>query len=181
MKTPEMIIPIKFRTIKYYYDPDDPTPEDDRELSDRAEDQIFTTALEVLQKEKAFKHACIDLSFPRSDLDPERERSVASALKAHFLRRSEEIRKGTLLTTRVGLYEFRLTIAVCIPAFAGIVIADQFPHQPVAVLTENVLIILSWVVIWQPFQSLVFDRWAKAEKSKLYRDIANMPIRVIGE
>jgi uncharacterized membrane protein YfcA len=75
--------------------------------------------------------------------------------------------------------EFQLTVGVCIPAFLGIIVSDRFPHEPLAVLLQNILIILSWVVIWQPFQSLVFDRWTNAEQAKVFRQIAQMDIAVL--
>ena len=82
------------------------------------------------------------------------------------------------LTVRVGLREFRLTLAVCVPSFIGIAICSQFKGNPLVEVIENVLIIFCWVTIWQPFQSLVFDRWTQAEQAKVYRKIAGMDISV---
>ena len=82
------------------------------------------------------------------------------------------------ITQRVGLREFRLTLAVCIPSFIGIAICSQFKGNPVAEVIDNVLIIFCWVTIWQPFQSLVFDRWTQSETAKIYGKIADMDIRV---
>jgi hypothetical protein len=41
-----------------------------------------------------------------------------------------------------------------------------------------VLIIFCWVTIWQPFQSLVFDRWTQSKTANVYERIAGMDIRV---
>jgi hypothetical protein len=43
---------------------------------------------------------------------------------------------------------------------------------------ENVLVIFCWVTIWQPFQSLVFDRWTLSKTAEVYRKVAEMKIRV---
>ena len=45
------------------------------------------------------------------------------------------------LTERVGLREFRLTLAVCIPSFIGIAICSQFKGDPLTEVIENVLVI----------------------------------------
>ena len=82
------------------------------------------------------------------------------------------------LTQRVGLREFRLTLAVCIPSFIGIAICSQFKGNPLAEVIEKVLIIFCWVTIWQPFQSLVFDRWTQSKTAKVYARIAEMEIEV---
>ena len=38
--------------------------------------------------------------------------------------------------------------------------------------------IFCWVTIWQPFQSLVFDRWTQNKTAKVCRKIAGMDITV---
>jgi hypothetical protein len=83
------------------------------------------------------------------------------------------------LTQRIGLREFRLTVAVCVPSFIGIAVCSQFKGDALAEVVENVLVIFCWVTIWQPFQSLVFDRWTQKETAKVYRKIAEMEIRVL--
>ncbi|MCX6696788.1 MAG: hypothetical protein NTV84_04375 [Methanoregula sp.] len=74
--------------------------------------------------------------------------------------------------------EVRLTLAVCIPSFIGIAICSQFKGNPINEVVENVLVIFCWVVIWQPFQSLVFDRWTLSKTAKVYEKIAGMEISV---
>ena len=169
---------VRFRTIAHFYDPDDPTPEDNRELSDRAEDQIFHAVLGVPEFIRAKLCNHLEILLPASDLTPERETAIRSAIRAHFRVRSEEVRRLMKLTSRVGLREFRLTIAVCVPSFAGIAVCSQFKGDPINEIVENVLIIFCWVTIWQPFQSLVFDRWTQSETARVYAKIAEMEITV---
>nr|WP_319377004.1 hypothetical protein [uncultured Methanoregula sp.] len=169
---------VAFRTIAHFYDADDPTPESGREVSDRAESEIFRQVL-AAQKEK---HAAlcdhIEILFPASDLTPDRPAAIASAIRKHFLLRAEEVQRDSKLTARVGLREIRLTVAVCIPSFIGIAICSQFKGDALAEVLEQVLVIFCWVTIWQPFQSLVFDRWTKSKTAQLYRKIAEMEITV---
>jgi hypothetical protein len=170
---------ITFRTIAHFYDSDDPSPECDRELTDRAENAIVLSVLDVPDKKISPICDHIELQFPPSDLTPERQTAIVSATKSHFKNRSSEIKRSSILTVRVGLRELWLTLGVALPSFTLIAIFTRFPHVPLAVILLNVLVIFCWVVIWQPFQSLVFDRWTLAEKSKIYRQIADMDIRVI--
>jgi hypothetical protein len=169
---------VPFRTIAHLFDADDPSPEEHRELSDRAEEQIFR---EVLDVPKGYKKLCypLEITLPAADLTPDRSDAITSAIRSHFLRRSGEMQRDARLTQRVGLREFRLTLAVCIPSFIGIAICSQFKGDPLAEVIENVLVIFCWVTIWQPFQSLVFDRWTQSETAKVYRKIAEMEIHVL--
>lgn len=169
---------VAFRSIAQFYDMDDPSPEDHRQLSDRAEERIFRAVLDVPRgySDNAFKR--IEMVFPASELSPGRDGAIIAATRAHFLARAPDFERDRRLTWRVGLREFRLTIAVCIPAFAGIAICSQFKGNAIAEVAENVLVIFAWVVIWQPFGSLVFDRWTQRVTGRVYRHIAEMEITV---
>lgn len=170
---------VSFKSVSQIYDSDDPSPEAHRDLSDTAEDRIFRAILGVPRGLRA--RICDQLEIRVPGLAPGESDAVVSAVREHFLRRSGEVADETKLTVRVGLRECRLTIAVCIPAFIGIAVCSQFKGSPVTEVLENVLIIFSWVVIWQPFQSLVFDRWTQKETSSVYRKIARMPLTVTSE
>jgi len=169
---------VPFRTIAHLYDADDPSPEERRELSDRAEEQIFREVLDV--PKGSGKNLCdqLEISLPATDLTPASPAAIIAAIRSHFRLRSAELRRDMKLTQRVGLREFRLTLAVCIPSFLGIAICSQFKGNPLAEVIENVLVIFCWVTIWQPFQSLVFDRWTQKETATVYGKIAEMEIRV---
>jgi hypothetical protein len=169
---------VPFRTIAHLFDADDPTPEDHRELSDRAEERIFRSVLDPPAKSQ--KKLCdrIDVTLPATDLPPGRDASIVSAIRAHFRSRSDEVQRNTRLTQKVGLREIWLTIAICIPSFAGIAICSQFKGDPLFEVIYNVLVIFCWVTIWQPFQSLVFDRWTLSKRAQVYRQIAEMDISV---
>jgi hypothetical protein len=170
---------VSFVSLSQFYDTDDPSPDAERALSDRAEDKIIHAYLDVPKGHHVEVCDRIAIQFPNVDMTPEQEVAIVSAVRSHFSRRAVEIRRATKLTVRIGLREFRLTIAVCIPSFAGIALLTQFPRDPIPTIIENVLVIFCWVVIWQPFQSLVFDRWTQAEQAILYEMIAEGEITVI--
>ena len=169
---------VTFRTIAHFYDPDDPTPENNRELSDRAEDNIFHEVLAAPAEVHGKMCNHLEIRLPASELTPEREAGIISAIRSHFRLRANDVQRDMKLTQMVGLREFRLTIAVCIPSFIGIAICSQFKGNPISEVVENVLVIFCWVTIWQPFQSLVFDRWTQSKKAMVYRKIADMEISV---
>ena len=171
-------VSVPFRTIAHFYDPDDPTPENNRELSDRAEDRIFHAVLGVPKGDHAGMCNQLEILLPASDLTPDRPAAISSAIRSHFRLRSVEVQRDMKLIQRVGFREFRLTLAVCIPSFVGIAICSRFKGDPLTEVVENILIIFCWVTIWQPFQSLVFDRWTQYETAKVYRKIAEMEISV---
>jgi len=169
---------VPFRTIAHFYDTDDPSPEDRRELSNRAEEQIFREVLNAPRGNR--KEICdqLEVFLPAIDLTPGRSAAIIAAIRSHFRIRSGEVRRDMRLTQRVGLREIRLTFAVCVPSFIGIAICSQYKGNPLVEVVENVLIIFCWVTIWQPFQSLVFDRWTQSAMAKVYGKIAEMEITV---
>lgn len=169
---------VTFRTIAHFFDPDDPTPENNRQLSDSAEERIFREVLDVPKGYRGEMFDRLEILLPASELTPDRRDAIVSAVRAHFRNRSLDYLKEGRLTQKVGLREFRLTIAVCLPSFLGIAICSQFKGNPITEVVENVLVIFCWVTIWQPFQSLVFDRWTKNKTAKVCRRIAGMDISV---
>lgn len=176
--TPDTTAHVAFRTIAHVYDADDPGPDDRRELSDRAEEEIFHAVLDPAKEARRELCDHIEIALPASDLPPGRGDDIVTAVRSHFRAREDRIQRDRNLTQRVGLREFRLTVAVCIPSFLGIAACSQFKGDPLVEVIENVLVIFCWVTIWQPFQSLVFDRWTQSETAKVYRKIADMDIRV---
>jgi hypothetical protein len=169
---------VPFRTVAHFFDPDDPSPEERREISDRAEKAIFRKVLEGQKGEHKVLCSNLEILLPAPDLPPGRATAITSAIRSHFRHRADEVELDRKLTQKVGFREFRLTIAVCIPSFIGIAICSQFKGNPISEVAENVLVILCWVTIWQPFQVLVFDRWTQSETAKVYRKIAEMEIGV---
>jgi hypothetical protein len=169
---------VSFRTFAHFYDADDPSPEERRELSDRAEDQIFREVLNIPKGCKKEVGGQLEISLPATDLTPGRSAAISAAIRSHFRIRSGEVRRDMKLTQMVGLREIWLTAAVCAPSFIGIAICSQYKGNPIVEVIENILIICCWVTIWQPFQSLVFDRWTLSEKARVYGKIAEMEITV---
>jgi hypothetical protein len=168
-----------FKSVAQIYDGDDPSPEERRDLSDRAEDRIFHAVLAVPKGFRAGLRRDLTIRVPAQELTPGRQDAIISATRSHFRRRAGEVQEDMKLTQRVGLRECRLTVAVCVPSFVGIAICSQFKGDALAEVVENVLVIFCWVTIWQPFQSLVFDRWTQKETAKVYRKIAEMTIHVL--
>jgi hypothetical protein len=169
---------VSFRTLAHFYNADDPSPEESRELSERAEEQIFREVLETARESKKDVGGLLEIVLPPGDLAQGRSAAIMAAVRSHFRIRSREVNRDMKLTRMVGLREIWLTIAVCIPAFIGIAICSQYKGNALAEVVENIFIICSWVVIWQPFQSLVFDRWTLSERARVYGRIADMEIAV---
>ena len=169
---------VEFRTLAHFYDADDPTPMNNRELTDRAEKEILRQVLSV--PADAHKEICdqLEFRFPESDLPPGRAEEILSATRSYFRLRADQLQRDRKLIKRVGFREFRLTIAVCIPSFLGIAVCSQFKGDPLAEVIENVLVIFCWVTIWAPFQSLVFDRWTQSATAKVFTRISEMDITI---
>jgi hypothetical protein len=94
---------VTFRTIAHFYDADDPTPENNRELSDRAEIEIFHAVLAVPRGEHGDICNHIEIVLPASDLTPDRQTAISSSIRSHFLLRAGKVQRDMKLTQMVGL------------------------------------------------------------------------------
>ena len=172
-------VTVSFRTIAHFFDPDDPSPEDCRELSERAEETIYKTVVDRFPGGRGKKNEKrLEIVLPAADITKDREKTIPKATRAHFALKEKELSRDMEFTVREGLREFRLTTLVCVFLFSGIAFTAHFPREPFAELVKNVFIIFSWVVIWQPFQSLVFDRWTLSEQARVYALVKTMDISV---
>ncbi|MFA5332585.1 MAG: hypothetical protein WC342_09415 [Methanoregula sp.] len=170
---------VSFKSVSQIFDSDDPSPEEIRDLSDRAEDRISHAAFRTPKRFRADLCKELTIKVPAAELTPGRSEAIVSAVRLHFRNRAGEFDDKTRVTVRAGFRECRLTVAVCVPSFIGIGICSQFKGDPLVEVLENVLVIFCWVTIWQPFQSLVFDRWTQKTTAAIYRKIAEIPIQVV--
>lgn len=171
-------VSVPFRTIAHFFDPDDPSPEKTRELSDRAEEEITKTVTYFLKTVPSTNQGDLVISLPESDLNTKRESDLPLAIVSHFKNKIQALERDRNLIWWVGMREIRLTIAVLIPALIGIGLTSMISKDIIALIAQNILVICCWVVIWQPFQTLVFNRWALAVRIRVYSHITRMHIRV---
>jgi hypothetical protein len=179
LNNPKMTdVSVSFRTIAHFFDTDDPSPEECRELSDRAEEEIAKNVTYFLKTIPLSGQGDLIVFFPQTDINQKRELDLPLSISSHFNTRIIELERDRKLIWWEGIREFRLTIAVLIPALLGIGITTVFAKDVVAVIVQNILVICSWVVIWQPFQTLVFDRWAISVRIRIYKHITKMKIQI---
>jgi hypothetical protein len=172
-------VKVSFRTISHIYDSDDPSPEDKRELTDRAEKAIGKSITEFLKTVPKELQGSLIIMIPESDMIQGRDTSLVSAVRYHFSNREKDLKRDMKIIRWEGMREFRLSIAIFIPAIIGIGCTTLFSKDYFALIIQNILVIFSWVVIWQPFQTLVFDRWTVSIKRRIFKHITKMDIRVI--
>lgn len=169
---------VTFRTIAHVYDGDDKSPEAARELSERAEDEIGKSVAQFLKMVPPSEQGDLIICLPSSDLNEKRKDDIPNSVRLHFHTRIQDLERDRNLIWWAGLREFRLTIAVLIPALLGIASTSLFSKDIFALIVQNILIICCWVVVWQPFQTLVFDRWTLAVRIRVYLHITSMVIQV---
>lgn len=171
-------VTVTFRTIAHVYDGDDKSPEAARELSERAEDEIGKSVAQFLKMVPSSEQGNLIICLPSSDLNEKRKDDIPKSVRLHFHTRIQDLERDRNLIWWAGLREFRLTIAVLIPALLGIASTSLFSKDILALIVQNILIICCWVVVWQPFQTLVFDRWTLAVRIRVYLHITSMVIQV---
>jgi len=169
---------VTFRTIAHVYDDDDPSPESGRELSERAEEEIGKSVAQFLKMVPPSEQGDLIIYLPPSDMNEKRKEDIPRSIYLHYHNRIQDLERDRALIWWAGLREFRLTIAVLIPALLGIASTSLFSKDIFALIVQNILIICCWVVIWQPFQTLVFDRWTLAVRIRVYQHITRMMIQV---
>ena len=136
-----------------FFNPFDPAPEEERELSDDIEDYIFT---ELEHKEAK---ARIGITFITDNVSQFDIKTIKSAFSNHFKIRAEE----QIIKNRKSFNHWIILLIVGLVILCGLLFAaHQFKlhsngHPFFSILSEG-LGIVGWVALWEPASYFLYGR-----------------------
>lgn len=166
------VIDLRLQSLEQLYDSFDPAPFPDKALDRRVEAYLVESAGEHAHREplEIALHAPPELA-PRLP-------DIADAIHAHFElahslaesrhRRRRRVGRFAMLAgllTLAAVLALRQSLAMVPPPFGE-------------VLSEG-LLILAWVALWRPIESIGFDSWESRLERGLLRKLAEVPVRLV--
>ena len=169
------VIEIRIKSANQLFNSFDPSPFQERDIDDDAEEFIVGSAIEARHAE-SFR---IVVLMPAQECESESARDLASAVSRHFDYRVGVMRRGLGELFRSG----RLYLAVGLTIFAACTLLAQlvrqsFPDNAIASGIEQGLIIFGWVANWKPFEILLYDWWPLRRRIRLFERLAKAEIEV---
>lgn len=168
-----VVIDVRVRTTHQLFDLRDPAPPPERDVDDRVLDYLLGAVDELPRKAKL--ELAVWIAEPGAD--DLSERAVTEAMRAHFEwerdrfahRLREHVRRAQVVML-IGLGALAAFLSL-----AALVRAQLAPGTMRDALHEGLLII-GWVAIWRPIESLLYDWWPLAAQRRTRERLLEAPI-----
>ncbi len=169
------VIEIRLNSVHQLFNSFDPSPFQERDLDDNAEEFIVGWAREIPRHKKLQ----IVVHLPKEQCGTDGAKTLASSVTQHFEYRATVMRRELAELFRSGrryLLVGLAIFAVC-HLLVGLV-RNAFPGNTFAEGVEQGLIIIAWVANWKPFEILLYDWWPLRRRIRLYERLAIADIEV---
>jgi hypothetical protein len=183
------ILHFYFRSRQQLFDDADQRPLPLTELSEFAEDTLFSYGDEYFVR----KPLAFEIGLPENEISSGNGELVAGAVHRHFSQRIPDLEHELKLVRREGLYSLGLMIITAAAAaiFIVRVIAmvsgmpsltpeDLPPYFSALLFIGFIIIISNWVTFWATIETFIYDYRNLFRKIRIYKKISRVPITVRG-
>ena len=169
------LIEVHVSNLKELFNSFDPTPFHKRDLDPDAEEFIAGWARDLPA------HVPLGL-LVHADHAPdstEATESVRAAIREHFVRRAEEIRRKLRLLFRNGRVALAIGLAVVAASvLAGDVVETLLSESRFGSIIRESLLIGGWVAMWRPLEVFLYEWWPIRAEARLFDRLSEMVVRV---
>lgn len=147
-------IVIRLRSLSQLFTSLDPSPFREGELTTDAEEYLIRKVSELPDSQPVR----IVIHLPAEDAMPRPPSDISTALTGHFARcaaieakKAREAFRAWRQGTGIGF----VVLATCL--FLAWHITNTFPARPVTRIFQESFVILGWVAMWKPIETLLYD------------------------
>jgi len=172
-KKPHHQIEVFVDRIEQLFNSMDPSPFQERDLDDDAEEFIVSWAQEFPRRDPV----SLVIQVNQAPAQPDTQHLVETAVHHYFAYRTNLKRlelRHLLKEGRTSLFIGLLFLATCI--ITSQLLRRQEGTLPI-VLREG-LIIAGWVAMWRPMEIFLYAWWPLLRKSRLYQKLSRMHVEV---
>jgi hypothetical protein len=163
-----------FKTMDQLIDPDDPGAPSEKELTEDAEDRIYSLVNEI----KVKSPVQLMIHLPKSDESSGSGIDLPRAIRSHFAFRLTELEGEKRASWHEGKMSFFIAIFnACIMILVAWFYYDLSGSFLYTLLT-GLVVILNWVTIWDTYEYFVYDWRHLWRKRKIYEKITRMDVQV---
>jgi hypothetical protein len=163
-----------FKALDQLIDPDDPGVLSEKELTEEAEDRLYSLVNEI----KVASPVQLVIHLPKVDESPGKMIDLPRAIRSHFAFRLTELEGEKKASWHEGQVSFFIAILnACLIITIGWLYADYSTSYPFLLLT-GLVIILNWVTVWDTYEYFVYDWRHLWRKRRIYKKISRMDIQV---
>ena len=169
------LIEVHVSDLKEIFNSFDPTPFLKRDLDPDAEEFITSWARDLKPKVPIGLIVHID----HAASSPDAADVVHQAVRDHFARRAQEMRRKLRLLFRNG--RVALVIGLMVVAAAALLgdLAENMMHgSSLGGIIRESLLIGGWVAMWRPLEVFLYEWWPIRAEARLFDRLSRMIVRV---
>lgn len=171
------IVNLGFKTRDQLLDPDDPSPLQQKELTQDAEDSIISNVFLGSLK----KPLTIEIEIPGIP-DPGPASEISEAIRHHFrFVLSEHIKETAIFVRerRTALAFTVLNILIALLYVGYSYLNEEWMTSVAGTAIGGIIIIMNWATIWDTYEYFIFDSRERMQRKKLLNKIINAEIKVV--
>lgn len=169
------VIDVRLSDLRQLFNTFDPSPFHEKDLDSDAEEYIagwadefsLVTPLELV------------IRIPADQLGDAERKDVPKAIHNYFSYRETESRRRIRLLLRQGRPALAIGVGFLVICMVLRQAATPILPPPFQDTLRESLLILGWVAMWRPLQIFLYDWWPIRHNARLYRKLANMPVRIV--
>jgi hypothetical protein len=165
-------IELRIRTLDQLFDSLDPAPFHAKALDRNVEAYLLESAAE-----HAPRHPLIVEIHAPPGLTPHFD-DIANALHEHFALGHQQAERRHRYRRRIGRIALSVGAATLLIALLLRQLVEGIGGPLGEVLAEG-LLILAWVALWRPIETIGFDSWESREQRRLLARLSRVPVHFV--
>lgn len=169
------LIEMRLRAIDQLFDPVDPSPFGEQDLSQWAAEYIVESVKEM--QAPVPSGLVISIEEP---CDSDRASVIGKAVRTFFARQANLRRRSLRRLQRRGVTTLAIGVTF-LAAFFGIsrFVAWMLGNGPVPTLLREGSLIVGWVAMWRPIEIFLYDWWPIVGEMRMYDRLSRMETRIV--
>src|SRR5215475_2946491 len=159
--------------IEQLFNSMDPSPFQERDLDDDAEEFIVSWAQEFPRRDPV----SLVIHVNQIPEQPDAQRLVESAVHHYFAYRTNLKRLELLHLLKAG----KTSLFIGLTFLAACMITSQLLRRQegtIPIVLREGLIIAGWVAMWRPMEIFLYEWWPLLRKGRLYQKLSRMRVEV---
>jgi hypothetical protein len=169
------VIEVRVQSIDRLFDPADPSPLGQQDLSRWAAEYIVESV-----KEMPSPTPCgLEVLAP-GPINPSDDAAIGLAVRGFFARHAMLRRRSLHRLLRRGLIMLAIGAAF-LAAFFGVsqLVARLLGNGPITSLLREGSLIVGWVAMWKPIEIFLYDWWPIVGERRLYDRLSRIDVRAV--
>ena len=170
------VIEMHIQDLSHFFDPMDPSPSFGKDLSPNAEQYILDSVKEL----STGVPSALVIYLDQSPKLPDEGRLVGDAIRVHFSRKSQLLRRKLRELIRRGRISLGIGLVFLAVVFSiAQLIVWLLGETGLAQLMREGLLIVGWVAMWRPLEIFLYDWWPIVGERRVHDRLSRIKVRIV--